>query len=168
MANDIIYSTYDAGNVVIFDNAVYIKEGEVNHFPERGKKDSDKEYTSVTFTYDDNNELSGTVHNIWTAEEMAIAHLEEHAKITTSDKDTFVAPYGGIFRCYFGCINGSLSILVNNMSVIDLKYQDPYTSLNNSLSIKLFKDDIVSWPNYSDTWFKELTYFFLPYQYPYE
>lgn len=38
MANDIIYSTYDAGNVVIFDNAVYIKEGEVNHFPERGKK----------------------------------------------------------------------------------------------------------------------------------
>ena len=38
MANDIIYSTYDAGDVVIFDNAVYIKEGEVNHFPERGKK----------------------------------------------------------------------------------------------------------------------------------
>ena len=28
MANDIIYSTYDAGNVVIFDNAVYIKEEE--------------------------------------------------------------------------------------------------------------------------------------------
>lgn len=168
MANDIIYSTYDAGDVVIFDNAVYIKEGEVNHFPERGKKDSDKEYTSVTFNYDDNNELSGTLHNVWTAEEMAIAHLEEHSKITTSDTDTFIAPVGGIFRCYFGCINGSLSILVNNNSTINLKYQDPYTSLNNSLSIKLLKNDIVSWPNYSYAWFNELTYFFLPYQYPYE
>lgn len=78
MANDIIYSTYDAGNVVIFDNAVYIKEGEVNHFPERGKKDSDKEYTETTFDYDDNGSLSGTNHKIWTAEEMAIAHLTEH------------------------------------------------------------------------------------------
>lgn len=88
MANDIIYSTYDAGNVVIFDNAVYIKEGEVNHFPERGKKDSDKEYNSVTFAYDDNNELSGTLHNIWTAEEMAIANLKEHTGVVLNSVKT--------------------------------------------------------------------------------
>lgn len=174
MANDIIYSTYDAGNVVIFDNAVYIKEGEVNHFPERGKKDSDKEYTSVTFNYDDNNELSGIVHNVWTAEEMAIAHLDEHhgtvmPRFSGNSTKEIIAPIGGIFRYYAYFNDYGIKIYLNDADIsIDGDFLHEY--IEDSVAIKVLKGDRIKIDNtinsgsdgYACYWF------FLPYQYPYE
>lgn len=167
MANDIIYSTYDAGDVVIFDNAVYIKEGEVNHFPERGKKDSDKAYTSVTFAYDDNNELSGTLHNVWTAEEMAIANLKEHTGVVLNSvkNGEFIAPFGGILRVYCSYRNLDVTITINDADVTQWANYDR-AEIESSIPYKLIKNDVVKFAWRFDT--GDLTYFFLPYQYPYE
>ena len=171
MANDIIYSTYDAGDVVIFDNAVYIKEGEVNHFPERGKKNSDKEYTETTFDYDDNNELSGTLHNVWTAEEMAIANLSEHSGyINSPEEHQFIAPIGGIFRFCGSYRNTDIKIYINDAFVTPWANFDR-SELKESIAFKLLKDDVVKiskCKNGSVYGTGPGTYIFLPYQYPYE
>lgn len=173
--NDIIYSTYDAGNVVIFDNAVYIKEGEVNHFPERGKKDSDKEFTETTFEYDDNDSTSGLLHETWTAEEMAIAHLSEHSgDIESPEEHQFIAPIGGIFRFYCAYNNFDIDLLVNDVDVTPYGgayNKDVRSTIQKSYPIKLLKGDIVKMIKCNNT--AGITtgpghYFFLPYQYPYE
>ena len=169
MAN-IVYSTYDAGNVVIFDNKIYINKGEVNHFPTRGKKDSDKEYNSVTFEYDDNNALSGTVHNIWTAEEMAIANLNEHSGYIDSTAEyQFIAPTGGIFRFYCGYRNTDISITINDAYVTPWANFDR-SELKNSIVFKLLKNDVVKISGCNNGGVYGTgpgTYIFLPYQYPY-
>lgn len=169
MANT-IYSTYDAGDVVIFDNKIYINKGEVNHFPTRGKKDSDKEYISTIFEYDDNNELSGIVHNEWTAEEMAISNLKEHSGyIDSTAEHQFIAPAGGIFRFYGSYRNTDIKIYINDVLLTPWTNFERST-LEKSIAFKLLKDDVVKISGCNNGGVYGTgpgTYFFLPYQYPY-
>ena len=164
---DIVYSTYDAGNVVIFDNFVYIKEGEVKHFPDRGRNNLDKEYNSVTFEYDDNNSKDGNIHKTWTAEEIAISNLKEHTGIVLNSvkNGEFIAPFSGILRVYCSYRNQDISITINDAYVTPWANYDR-AKIETSIPFKLIKGDVVKFEWSFNT--GDLTYFFLPYQYPYE
>jgi len=86
MSEEYIYSTFDAGDVATFDNAVYIKQGMTYVKPNKSWKTTDiVNIKGLTFNRDDNNDLNGDVHKEWRPIEIAISNLPQYTSLVWSN-----------------------------------------------------------------------------------
>ena len=182
MSEEYIYSTFDAGEVATFDNAVYVRQGFTQRKPNKSWKTTDIiNIKGMSFMRDDNNALDGDMHKDWSAIEIAISNLQQNTSkvwknptvmnvdvsmIAESIKDilddslTFTVAADGIARVIvYGSTeyDTTISIKINGVDVpFFLKGN---ASMKDANAYKVMAGDVISVPG------RYARVFVLPYEY---